>query len=184
MDPSTAGLRIIAPAEYQGWNDSDPCRQGSGLPFGGTGPSTQGCDVYAGHWLYAPGSTLRSAINAGTTTVQVADASRFNAGRYVVIYEGGAGAFRNAEHARVTGVNRSNNTLTLANRGYKSTAASHPAGSIIAEHVIGNGGEQDRPELDVQHEHLVPAGRQRTSVQRRPGRLARHQLQPRRDWAT
>ncbi len=143
IDPSTAGLRIIAPAEYQGWNDPDPCRQGSGLPFGGTGPSTQGCDVYAGHWLYAPGSTLRSAINAGTTTVQVADASRFNAGRYVVIYEGGAGAFRNAEHARVTGVNRSNNTLTLANRGYKSTAASHPAGSIIAEHVIGNGGEQD-----------------------------------------
>lgn len=143
IDPNVKGFRFFCPLEYQGWTESSACYQGSGMPFGGTGPSTQGCNVFAGHWLYAPGSTLRSSISAGATTLQVADASRFTAGRYVVIYDGGAGAFRNAEHVRVQSVNRSTNTLTLAARGYKSSALSHPAGSVVAEHVLGNGEAQN-----------------------------------------
>lgn len=143
INPEVKGFRFFCPLEYQGWPESNACYQGSGMPFGGTGPSSQGCSMYAGHWLYAPGARLRSWVSAGATTLQVDDASRFTAGRYVVIYDGGPGAFNNAEHARVQTVNRSNNTLTLSSRGYKSTATSHPAGSIVAEHVLGNGEAQN-----------------------------------------
>ena len=142
INPSLAVLRIFAPFEYQGFNEGNPCRQANGMPFGGTGPATANCKVYAGHWLYAPGSTLRNSISATATTLKVADASRFNKGRHVVIYDGGAGAFNNAEHALVTAVNTSTDTLTLAKRAFKSTARSHPAGAIVAEHTIGNGSNQ------------------------------------------
>ncbi len=139
INPNTMGLRIHSPFGYQGFADVNPCGFGSGMPFGGTGPATTGCDVYAGHWLYAPGSALQSAISATATSVQVANPSRFTAGRYVVIYDGKPGTFLNAEHARVTAVNTTARTLTLSNRGLKSTARSHPANAIVAEHVIGNG---------------------------------------------
>jgi hypothetical protein len=139
INPQTKALRIHCPQEYQGFDDADACRLGNGIPFGSTGPATANCGVYAGHWLYAPGATLRSAIAANTTTIQVSDASRFNANRYVVIYDGRPGSFDNAEHARVTAVNVATGTLTLANRGYKSVARLHPVGAIVAEHVVGNG---------------------------------------------
>jgi len=148
INPDTAALRIHSPFGYQGYGDANPCAFGSGMPFNGTGPATTGCEVYAGHWLYAPGSPLLSAITATTTSVQVSDPSRFTAGRYIVIYDGGAGAFLNAEHARVTAVNTATKTLTLSNRGMKSTARSHPAGAILAEHVIGNG-DAGEPEIWV-----------------------------------
>lgn len=143
IDSKVKGFRLFTPFDYQGWPETSACYQGAGIPFGGTGVSTQGCNVYAGHWLYAPGTTLRGSITAGATTVTVADASRINAGRYVVIYDGGAGAFKNAEHALVQSVNRTTNTLTLSGRGYKSSAISHPAGAIVAEHVLGNGPAQN-----------------------------------------
>ncbi len=139
-------LRFHSPFAYQGFRDQDPCLSGSGMPFGATGPATEGCAVYAGHWLYAPGTRLRSAITVSATSIAVDDASRFTAGRWVVIYDGQPGAFTNAEHARVAAVNKSTNTLTLDNRGHKSTPRSHPIDAIVAEHVIGNGdnGESDR----------------------------------------
>ena len=148
INPNTTALRIHSPFGYQGFADANPCGSGTGMPFNGTGPATTGCNVYAGHWLYAPGSPLLSAITATATTVQVTDPSRFTAGRYVVIYDGGAGAFLNPEHARVTAVNTATKTLTLSNRGMKSTARSHPAGAIVAEHVIGNG-DTGEPEIWV-----------------------------------
>jgi hypothetical protein len=95
--------------------------------------------MFAGHWLYAPGTTLSAAISATATTLQVADATRFNVGRYIVIYDGGPGAFQNGEHALVSAINTATKTLTLAARGYKSTPYAHGAGAIVAEHVIGNG---------------------------------------------
>jgi len=139
INPEIRALRVHCPQEYQGFEDNDACRTGNGMPFGGTGPATTGCNVYAGHWLYAPGTTLRSAIAANATSVQVDDPSQFIVGRYAVIYDGAPGAFLNAEHVRVTAVNAQTRTLTLANRGYKSTARTHPASAIIAEHVVGNG---------------------------------------------
>ena len=145
INPDTVVLRVHAPQEYQGWREKYSCRQGNGMPFDRSGPATANCEIYSGHWLYAPGATLRSAINASATTLQVADASRFNKGRYVVIYDGEPGSFINAEHVQVTAVDTSTNILTLAGRGYKSKARSHPAGAIVAEHTIGNG-EGQSPE--------------------------------------
>ena len=56
-----------------------------------------------------------------------------------MIYNAPAGSFTNAEHARITAINTSTKTLTVAARGFKSTAISHPAGAIVAQHVIGQG---------------------------------------------
>jgi Hypothetical glycosyl hydrolase family 15 len=145
INPETTVLRIHCPQEYQGWKEKKSCLQGNGMPFDRSGPATANCQIYSGHWLYAPGTTLSSAVSAGATTLQVADASLFNKGRYVVIYDGEPGSFSNAEHAQVIAVNTYFNTLTLAKRGYKSTARSHAAGAIVAEHVIGNG-EAQAPE--------------------------------------
>lgn len=138
-NPDFIGKRIYCPQEYQGWTEQR-CRQGSGIPFNGTGPNTANCDMYAGHWLYSPGSRLQASISATATTVRVADASRFDGGQYAVIYSGNPGAFNNPEHVQIQSVNRSTNTLTLSKRGFKSTARSHPSGAIIAQHVLGNGG--------------------------------------------
>ncbi len=148
INPETMGLRIFAPFGYQGFNDTNPCTLASGMPFGETGDATTGCSVYAGHWLYSPGSILATAITASTTSLRVTDASRFIADRYIVIYDGAPGAFVNAEHAKVTAVNTATNTLTLTSRGLKSTARFHPAGAIVATHVIGNG-DTSEPELWV-----------------------------------
>ncbi len=139
INPGTMGLRIHSALAYQGFVEKDPCGQGNGMPFAETGPATAGCQVFAGHWLYAPGTRLISAIAANTTTLMVADASRFTVGRDLVIYDGGAGAFVNAEHAKVIARDTTKKTLTLERRGFKSTAMPHPAGAIVAEHVIGNG---------------------------------------------
>ncbi len=163
VNPDTRGLRIHSPFGYQGYTENDPCGTGSGMPFGGTGAATSGCNVFAGHWLYAAGTTLRSAIADNTTTVQVADATLFNAGRYVVIYDGRPGAFTNAEHAKVTAVNTATNTLTLSNRGMKSTARAHPVGAIVAEHVIGNGDALEAEIWTYNHSTACPrdsSGRQ------------------------
>ncbi|MEE9342156.1 MAG: hypothetical protein V3V12_00820, partial [Gammaproteobacteria bacterium] len=53
------------------------------------------------------------------------------------LYNAPAASFNNAEHAKITAKNGS--TLTLQ-RGYKSSAVSHASGSIIAQHVLGQGG--------------------------------------------
>jgi len=142
INSATQGLRVFCPQEYQGATEQNSCRTGNGMPFDTTAESTGPCNVYAGHWLYAPGTTLSAAITATSVTLKVADPSRFNAGRYVVIYDGGPGAFVNAEHARVTTVNTATKTLTLESRAYKSTARAHGAGAIVAEHVLGNDAEQ------------------------------------------
>lgn len=138
INPDFIALRLMSPMAYQGYDRTDPCTFEAGMPFGGTGPATRGCDVFAGHWLYKPGTRLTSAVSASATQILVQDASSFGAGEYVVIYDGPAGSFNNAEHARITSVSRSTNTLTVA-RGYKSKASSHSPGAIVAAHVLGQG---------------------------------------------
>jgi hypothetical protein len=163
VNPDTAGFRIHCPQEYQGFTETNACRTGNGMPFDGTGSATANCNVYAGHWLYAPGTTLTSAITNTSTSLQVADATRFTAGRYIVVYDGGAGAFQNAEHAKVTAVNTSTKTLTLASRGFKSTARAHSAGAVVAEHTIGNGDAQEPENWVYNHSTASPrdsSGRQ------------------------
>ncbi len=139
-------VRHISGRAYQSYNQNF-CTISSGIAFESSGPTTQGgpsgdgCSIYAGHWLYKPGSTLTQSINATTTTLKVAAASKFTVGQYVVIYDAPAGSFKNAEHAKVSGRNLSTNTLTLQSRGYKSSAKSHPSGAIVAQHVLGQGGD-------------------------------------------
>ncbi len=147
--PDVMFLRHISPRAYQGYNDSY-CNIGAGMAFESTGPVTQGgpssagCSVYAGHWLYKAGTTLDQNINATTKTIKVKSAGKIAVGQYIVIYDAPAGSFNNAEHAKVTARNLSTNTLTLQSRGFKSTARSHSAGAIVAQHVIGQG---SNPEL-------------------------------------
>ena len=143
--PDTLFLRHISGREYQGYTQKDACFVTSAVAFGGTGPTSQGgpktagCNIYAGHWLYKAGSPLTQAITTSTLKLNVADASRFESGQYVVIYDAPAGSFKNAEHALVTARDLAANTITLQSRGYKSTAAAHAAGAIVAQHVLGQG---------------------------------------------
>ena len=140
-NPELQYFRTINPNEYLGYNDENSsriCPQGHGNPFSTTTASSGDCGVYAGHWLYEAGTLSSNSITANSTSLRVADASRFTNGDYVVIYDSPAGSFNNAEHARITSINSSNNTLTLQ-RGFKSNAVSHPSGSIVAQHSRGFG---------------------------------------------
>jgi len=135
INPDLVWGRVDCPQEYQGWTDVAG-RTGNGMPFDSTGPTTTGVGpVYAGHWLYFAGSTTSTALTATGTTVTVLDGSQFTVGQYLVIYSVPRASFAAAEHCEITG--KSGNVLTLG-RAYKSIGVAHPAGSIIAQHVIGN----------------------------------------------
>jgi len=140
MNPSLLYFRAMMPTEFLGYNHSY-CSHSHSLAFENTASATAGCNVYAGHWLYQAGTTLRKAITNSATSIPVADAKRFQVGEYIVIYNAPAGSFRNAEHAKITGRNTSNNTLTVQ-RGFKSSKVKHGAGSIVAQHVTGQSGSK------------------------------------------
>jgi hypothetical protein len=137
-------LRHISGREYQSYTTSDPCFVTMGVAFATTGatsqggPKSAGCAIYAGHWLYKAGTPLTVAVNGSALTLQVADGTKVTPGQYVVIYDAPAASFKNAEHVKVTA--RSGNTLTVQ-RGYKSTPVAHGAGSIVAQHVLGQGSD-------------------------------------------
>ena len=145
--PNIMYFRMLNPHEYlsyAGEDDGVNCSQSHGIPFGSTTATTGtgNCGVYAGHWLYEPGTPTRAAVTSNAGTIPVQDASRFDVGQYVVIYNAPAGSFNNAEHMRITGRSVSNRTLTVQ-RGYKSTARLHGSGSIVAQHALGNGATND-----------------------------------------
>lgn len=135
--PETVVVRMFLPRSFQ----SPTNVRGASMPFRDSGPITVDGKVYPGHWLYLAGSTTTKAITSTSTTVTVADPSRFQAGQYVVVYDAPAGSFDHAEHVKVLSVNKSTKTLTLGPRGYKSASVAHPAGSIIAQHDLGSGGD-------------------------------------------
>lgn len=141
-NPDVFYLRGSQVAEYLEYEHSgEHCVHGKGVPFENTNSytDTANCSVYAGHWLYQAGTKTTQTINATVKTVKVANASRFSVGSYAVIYNAPAGSFNNAEHVKITARNTSTNTLTIQ-RGFKSVAKSHNSGSIIAQHVVGQGG--------------------------------------------
>jgi len=140
-NPDLQYYRTITPFVYLGYNNEDSgrlCPQGHGNPFSRTTLSTEDCGVYAGHWLYQGGALSTNSLSSTSTTLRVEDISRFSNGQYVVIYDAPAGSFNNAEHARITSLNNSTNTLTIE-RGFKSNAVAHPRGSIVAQHMLGFG---------------------------------------------
>jgi len=142
--PRTMVLRYF-PVAYQPNNEGD----GGQRSFLSTGPASVGSAVFAGHWLYLAGSTLKASVDSKALLLAVNDSSRFTAGQDVVIYNGGPGAFLDAEHAQIASINNTEGTLTLAARGFKSTPTSHPAGAVVAQHQLGAGGtaETRSPEL-------------------------------------
>ncbi|MCF7983816.1 MAG: carbohydrate binding domain-containing protein, partial [Thiohalocapsa sp.] len=147
IDPEIRYHFMISARAYQGYlgRARKVCEPTIGIPFNYTGPASQGCTMWAGHWLYYAGTTTTSAISASATAIPVADASKISAGQYIVIYDAPAGSFRNAEHAKVTGVNRTSspNRITVERRGYKSVAKAHPRGAIVAQHDTGNAGHAE-----------------------------------------
>ena len=143
--PDLMYFRMVNPHEYlnyPGEDDGVGCAQSHGNPFESTTETTGNCGVYAGHWLYQPGTVTGTAITANTITIPVEDAARFDVGQYAVIYNAPAGSFNNAEHVRITGKDTTAQTLTVE-RGYKSTASVHDSGSIVAQHALGNGKDGD-----------------------------------------
>ena len=133
--PETMVLRYFV-SKYQVERAGD----GSGRPFGSSAAASVGSAVFPGHWLYLAGSKLRTSIGSNDLVLSVQDSGRFTAGQYVVIYDGGLGAFVNAEHAEITSIDQTRDTLTVAKRGFKSTPTSHPAGAVVAQHQLGAGG--------------------------------------------
>ena len=143
LSPQTKMLRHISARAYQNWNYAE-CTISGGLAFEATtaasqgGPKSAGCGIFAGHFLYKPGTKLRASAGASVQQLRVENASRVQKGQYVVIYDAPVGSFKNAEHARVTGVDRGSNTITVS-RGYKSKPKARSAGAIVAQHVLGQG---------------------------------------------
>lgn len=139
INPALRFHLAFSPRAYQGYSQADPCSGALGLPFNETGPSTQGCSIYAGHWLYQAGTATTAPITATATVLNVSDARALVAGRYVVIYDAPAGSFKNAEHAQILGVDPVRKTVILRERGYKSVPVAHGAGAIVAPHDLGQG---------------------------------------------
>ena len=143
--PELLYFRMLNPYEFAGYNLEDRgevCPQGNGLPFNETTAATEGCGIYAGHWMYRAGTETGSALSRSATAVEVADSSIFNVGEYAVIYDAPAGSFENAEHVRITAINQNNDRLTIE-RAYKSSSQNHPLRSIIAPHVQGQSSVDD-----------------------------------------
>ena len=146
--PDTMMLRHISARAYQGFN-ANRCRISQGIAFDATtnatqgGPEKDGCGVYAGHWLYKAGTKTKISMNAQANSVRVEDASRIQSGQYAVIYDAPAGSFNNAEHVKVSSVDRDSDTVTFSVRGFKSMPRTRAAGAIIATHVLGNGPESE-----------------------------------------
>ena len=140
VNPDVNYHLAFSPRAYQGYVQRDPCERAMGMPFGGTGPATQGCEVFAGHWLYQSGTTTTGAVSATATVLTVQNPSAVVAGDYVVIYDAPAGSFNNAEHAMVQSVNQTSGQVVLKSRGYKSTPRAHGKGAVVARHDLGQGG--------------------------------------------
>ncbi len=136
--PDIRYIRMFTPREFQEYQSGLFCSQGKGIPFEVSDLFTGGCSVYAGHWLYSAGAQTSSNLDQTNSVVKVEDASRFQVGKYVVIYDAPAGSFLNAEHAKI--IEKNGFELTLQ-RAYKSLAQNHSSGSIIAQHVLGQSGE-------------------------------------------
>ena len=132
------------PRSYLGYIHPDPCQIAFGFPFNQTAAATQGCAIYAGHWLYRAGTSLASSISATDTNIPVADATGLAAGDYAIIYNAPAGSFANPEHVRIASVDTSvtPNRVTVDIRGFKSNASAHGANSILAAHEVGRGGDK------------------------------------------
>ncbi len=117
-------------------------RQTNTMPFTATGPSTSfgpvhgSGTVFAGHWLYHAGTTLKQPASAAAVELFVQDTSRLVVGQYLVLHDAPAGSFKNAEHAKVTSLDAATGRVGVT-RGYKSTAVLHPAGSVVALHKLG-----------------------------------------------
>jgi hypothetical protein len=133
------------PRSYLGYIAPSPCDISMGMPFNSTAASTQGCSVYAGHWMYRAGTRLSQNIGASATTVRVADASRLAVGQYAVIYAAPVASFNNAEHVRISAIDKSvtPHRVTLSQRGFKSVARSHSSNAIIAMHEQGRAGNKE-----------------------------------------
>lgn len=134
--PGTTLLRYFV-SHYQFEKAGD----GSGRPFQSSAAASVGSSVFPGHWLYLAGSKLRASITSSDLVLRVEDSGRFTDGQYVVIYDGGPGAFLRGEHAQITSIDHTRNTLTLAKRGFKSTPTPHLAGAVVAQHQLGAGGQ-------------------------------------------
>ena len=137
INPDVMILRMFNPRSYIQAERTD-CEQPIHMPFNSSGGSTEGCSIFAGHWLYTPGTTLSSSMSSTTTTAFVNDPSRVKVGQYVVIYNAPTGSFNNAEHAKVTAIDNASKRITLT-RAFKSIPTAHPAGAIMAMHELGLG---------------------------------------------
>jgi hypothetical protein len=135
INPNLVFLRIFCPQEWQGELDPDD-KQGNGYPFNRSGPATENNEVFPGHWAYKPFTTLTDGISAESgISISVADPSKFQNGTYYYVIRP-ADSWEDAEQVKVT---NDGSSLIINQRGYKSTAKSWPAGSIIAQHQLGNG---------------------------------------------
>lgn len=124
--------------------------------YQGDGMSMPADETFAGHWLFAAGTTTTAGITATATTIPVADTAPFKnfLGYYLMIWDGNAvngslvpnntAFWANAEHVKLTAVN---STSISVQRGYdpaakafsSTTARSHTGGSRIAMHLPGDG---------------------------------------------
>jgi hypothetical protein len=92
-------------------------------------PGFDGMTIYPGWWLTLAGTTLAASLDATSTTVQVV-----NAGVIDNNLRNSPDVLVDGESMHVVSVNTSTNTL-IVQRGYYSTASSHPAGARLSAHA-------------------------------------------------
>jgi len=107
-------------------------------------------NVWPGFWLYKAGCLLGVTISTTNTQIEVADATRFTTNDYAIIYERDAlgkpkfltsdadGTSGTYEIVNVTGVDTTNNVLTVVRGKTGTTAKSFTAGQTAVAAFIPN----------------------------------------------
>lgn len=146
INPNFRSIKYISPRGLR--MNANPTY---GFPFEAMGDTVTALDegegglMYPGHFCYRAGTTLATGVNSSATSLvlesgggdkffQIPGTSNWG---YAIIYDAPAGSFNNAEWVHISG--KTGDTLTLDVRGYRSTARSHGAGSIVAMFGLGQG---------------------------------------------
>jgi hypothetical protein len=100
---------------------------------------------FPGHWLYYPGSVLTNNMSAADTTLNVQSTANFiyknSTGTAIsnsilaLIPLDGSGARQWAQTEFVTIISQTNTVLTVGRGKFRTAAAAHPAGTVVA--VLG-----------------------------------------------
>jgi hypothetical protein len=137
LNPKQTFLRIYTAQEWQGYIEAVAGRQGMGYPFVTSGTETANTKFFPGHFAYKGYTVINSEIGTGNNIALTINApGKISEGIFYYCIRPSEKDWTDAEQVKIQ---KSGSTITIIERGYKSNPKNWPAGSVIAQHQLGNG---------------------------------------------